>query len=150
KITEFHWKTASREEKAQFAIDARVSFVANGIAYDIGIVNNPSLSDEEIAKLESSLKGAGIEMILMVARDEEIQTELQKRLQEKSDSSLSKSCFFSTHQKLYKKGMVSAKWQNSEAKDLSLFPKPGDSQKDENTSSPFTGGGMSQAQPISA
>jgi len=150
KITEFQWKTASREEKDQFAIDARVSFVANGIAYDIGIVNNPSLSDAEIEKLEASLTGAGIEMILMVARDDEIQSELQKRLQEKSESVLSKSCFFSTHQKLYKKGMVSAKWQNFEARDLTLFPKPGDSQKDE-ASSTWTGGsGMSQVQPISA
>ncbi len=143
KISDFKWTTCSEKEKADHGIDAKVSFTCNGIAYDIGIANNP----EKLNNLESAIKGAGVEMILLVARDDETKEELQKEIAAKTDSSLAKYCFFSTHQKLYKKGMVASKWENSEKRELNLFPRP-ENRKEDGPS--WAGGGVAQAHPVSA
>lgn len=133
KITQFEWTTTTEEERAKWGIDAKISFACNGIAYDIGIANRTSLTDECIEKMETSLKEAGVEMILMVARDDDAQKALQDIIASKTDSSMAKYCFFATHKKLYKKGLVSAKWENAEQRELNLFPEISEKETEEKT-----------------
>lgn len=123
KVTDLKWATCKGEEKAKFHLDAKVSFVSNGIAYDTGIVNNPSCDDVTLAGLEKSLSENGCEMLLIVTRDDDAQIALQSKIAQMSNSILAKYCFFATHQELYKKGMINAHWQNSECRPLNLFPR---------------------------
>ena len=146
KISNFEWQTVKEEEKAKTGLDAKVSFVCNGIAYDIGIINNPQLDKESISRIEGSLKDNGCEMVLMIARDDETKVALQDAINGSTDSALAKYCFFSTHQKLYKKGMVASKWENSEKRDLNLFPK----QEEDKSSQTFAAGKVAQPQQLSA
>ncbi len=123
KVSNVVWKTCKSEEKAKTFLDAKVSFESNGIAYDIGLVNNPSSDDASLNGLAKAVSDNGCEMILMVTRDDDAQAELQAKISQMTDSSLAKYCFFATHQELYKKGMINAHWQNAECRPLSLFPK---------------------------
>lgn len=120
-ISDFKWTTCKGEEKTVFGLDAKVTFTASGIAYDIGIVNQPAATEESIARMESALENAGVEMIFCVSRDEESEEAIQKAIHSRACSKLSRYCFFGTHQDLYKKGMVSSKWQNAEQKSVNLF-----------------------------
>ncbi len=123
KISNFKWTTCKTEARKQFCLDAKVSFNCGGIAYDIGLVNNPSADEAMLKSLESSLSENGIEMVLIITRDEDAQIELQEKIAAMSDSTLAKHCFFATHQELYKKGMIMAHWQNAECRPLNLFPR---------------------------
>ncbi|MBX3074178.1 hypothetical protein KF707_08470 [Candidatus Obscuribacterales bacterium] len=126
KASDIKWSTVKGEDKAKFHLDAKVSFQCNGIAYDIGIANNPDCDDATLAGLEKSIVEAGCEMLLIVTRDDESQAALQAKIAQMSNSSLAKYCFFATHQELYKKGMISAQWQNAECRTLNLFPQTAD------------------------
>jgi len=124
RIASLKWTTLKGDSRKNFCLDAKVSFSSHGIAYDIGLVNNPSCDDETLRAMESSLTSAdGAEMILIITRDEDAQMELQNKIASMTDSSLAKYCFFATHQELYKKGMIQAHWQNAECRHLNLFPK---------------------------
>ncbi|MBZ0189611.1 MAG: hypothetical protein K8F91_25415, partial [Candidatus Obscuribacterales bacterium] len=120
-ISNFQWTTAKGETKESFGLDAKVTFTANGIAYDIGIVNQPGVDEQSIQAMEEALEHAGVEMIFCVSRDQESAVAIQKAIHEKGSSKLARYCFFATHQDLYKKGMVSSKWQNVEQKPVNLF-----------------------------
>lgn len=147
RIEKFNWTTIKADQKENCGLDGKVSFESNGIAYDIGIVNNPDLSIESIKKLEGSLSAQGVEMILIVARDDETKKKMQEIIQSNQDSTLAKYCFFSTHQKLYKKGMVSSKWENAECRELNLFPEAKEAEEKPAT---FGGSSVQQIHPISA
>lgn len=139
KVSDIKWTTCKGEEKDKFQLDAKVSFTSNGIAYDIGIANNPGCDETTLSALEKSLSGAGVEMLLIITRDDESQAALQAKISQMSNSSLAKYCFFATHQELYKKGMINAHWQNAECRALSLFPKSADSNVSEGTFVPAQG-----------
>lgn len=140
KISDMKWSTCKDGKK----IDATASFTSSGIAYDIGIVNNPSCDEETLKALDSTITENGIEMLLIISRDDDAQADLQAKIASMGDSSLAKHCFFATHQELYKKGMVQANWQNAECRTLNLFPKAaGEAAQDSN----FSPAGFAPVQP---
>lgn len=139
KVSNVRWTTCKSEEKKRFQLDAKISFTSNEIAYDIGIVNNPNCDQETLNGLEKSITENGIEMLLVITRDDESQTELQSKVSRMTDSVLAKHCFFATHQELYKKGMISAHWQNAECRPLTLFPKAQEAPAQDGTFAPGPG-----------
>lgn len=141
RISNFKWTTCKGEAKAAH-IDAKVSFTSNGIAYDIGIVNNCPTDDIGLAALDNAVTKENVEMLLIISRDEDAQKKIQAKIASMANSSLAKHCFFSTHQELYHQGMVDGAWQNSECRSLNLFPKT-------DSVTEFVPG-FGQAQPISA
>ncbi len=146
KIKNFHWKTMTKSERQMYKIDARASFVSNGIAYDVGIVNTPNMDDAAIVSLEAALKDMNIEMIMIISNDEKTQKETQHMIATNNNSILAKYCFFATHQDLYKDGMVSGSWQNAECRSLTLFP----CQSDDRTKQVAVVPGVVRTQPLSA
>ena len=125
RISKFEWATIKGEAREKSGLDARISFESNGIAYDIGVANNPGRDEASLARLEESLKQDGVEMLLIVARDDEEKQAIQDAIMKRTGSALAKSCFFSTHQELYNDGVVDAEWENTESRKLHLFPVAG-------------------------
>ncbi|MBI4533814.1 MAG: hypothetical protein HY711_07680 [Candidatus Melainabacteria bacterium] len=123
-ISNFRWTTCTGEMGSSELVDAKVSFVRNGVVLQVGIMNHPSIQDDGVInKIKSSLAKPDIEMVWVISRDDSHQQELQKgiRAMTGSESPLNGCLAFATHQELYKSGMVRTVWQNLQAKPACIF-----------------------------
>jgi hypothetical protein len=113
------WTTC--KESAEKLLDVKISFANGGAVHKIGIVNHPADDQSSIEKLSNAVKVGDVQKILIISRDEVHQQKLQSLL---ATSSVKASCFFATHQELYKTGIVKALWQNSDCAQVALFVTP--------------------------
>jgi hypothetical protein len=123
-ISDFEWTTLSKRNGGSEHIDAKVSFVRNGMTHKIGIINHPS-DDAEVLlnRLESALAEEDVETVWVVSRDEAHQERLQACVTAAigTASSLNRRICFATHQELYKHGVVKTRWQNVEGRSANIF-----------------------------
>lgn len=116
-ISDFTWTTCKATESAPKHVDATVQFKVGGTAHKFGIINHPTANAELVSNIESAIK-AGVDSVLIVARDEAHQATVQTLL---ATSSVSKKVFFSTHHELYKTGIAKSIWQTADQRAADLF-----------------------------
>ena len=123
-ISELDWKTCRADRGGSQHVDAKVTFVRNGVTHRVGIVNHPSAqSDSLISRLEAALTDEEIDQVFIVSRDEDHQLKLQQCIASAvgTNSAINSRLVFSTHQELYKTGMVKTKWQTVGQSNASIF-----------------------------
>ena len=123
-ISEFDWKTCRVDRGGLQHVDAKVSFIRNGVTHRVGIVNQPSAqTDTLLSRLESALTDDDIDMVFIVSRDEDHQMKLQQCITSAvgTNSKLNQRIALSTHQELYKTGMVKTRWQTVDQHNASIF-----------------------------
>jgi len=123
-ISSLNWTTCAPEASH---VDAKVSFVRNGMTHHVGILNQPGADEKLAVRLHSSLMESDVDMLWLISRDEDHQQSLQRILV--SSDSISRSCAFATHQDLYKSGVVESRWENSDRRQLAMFAESIDEQK---------------------
>jgi len=119
KITNFTWKTCEDN-----GLNAKVSFVRNGVSHKVGIINHPTADAESLlTKLETALADEAVEMVWVVSRDEAHQQALQKCVAAHmgTGSAITRRIAFATHQEIYKAGIVKSKWQSAEMRQSAIF-----------------------------
>lgn len=119
-ISELDWQTCVAGKVGP--VEAKVSFVRNGVTHRVGIINHPGASDAAAlaGRLASALSCDQVEAVWVVSRDEDYQMQLQQRLA--AAGVLSDNCLsFATHQELYKTGMVKTRWQTVDQSNASIF-----------------------------
>ncbi len=123
-VTEFDWTTCGAHRGGVRHVDAKVSFVRNGVTHRVGIINHPeAASDSLMSNLEAALTDDDIDMVWIVSRDEDHQEKLQQSIAAAvgTDSSINQRIAFATHQELYKAGMVKSRWQTVDGRTASIF-----------------------------
>jgi len=145
-ISDLEWTTCNRRPNSSQHLDAKLSFVQNGITHKIGVLNHPGADSESLLnRIESALAEADIETILIVSRDEAHQQSLQQCITDHigTGSVLNHRLAFATHQELYKAGVVKSRFQNVEQRQVAMFV---DCLPEHNAKTSFGGGfGMAQA-----
>lgn len=110
-ISEFKWTTAKKKSTTEAGLDAVVSFKRNDVVHRIGIINQPTAENlQMVADIEKSLDEGKIDSAWVVSRDEAHQQLLQRML---LGTAIASKVAFTTHQEIYKFGVVKAKWQSS-------------------------------------
>jgi hypothetical protein len=116
-IENLQWITCKSQKGGSKNLDAKVTFVRNGVTHSIGIINHPS-TDIVMAKAEAAAGLDDVETLWIVSRDEMHQEKLQKAM---ATSKVNRNCMFATHQDLYKLGIVKCNWENSEQHLSAMF-----------------------------
>lgn len=107
-ISDFSWKTIPSDGFA--TIPATVSFKRNNTTHRAAIINNFGLCAEKVqAAAEKVLGDGAVDMVWIVSSDEAQQEKLQQAL---CNSSIANRLAFTTHQEVYKAGIVKSKWQS--------------------------------------
>lgn len=107
-ISEFVWNTIPSDGLA--TIPATVSFKRNGSMHRAAIINNFGLSADKVkAAAEQAIADGSVDMVWVVSSDEIQQEKLQREL---AGSSVANRIAFTTHQEIYKAGVVKSKWQS--------------------------------------
>ena len=109
-ISDMDWTTIQKSNITDSGVDACVTFKRDGAVSKIGIVNHPKNSAELAMALQTAISEQNLDAIWIVSRDEAHQAMLQKALV--GTPIASKLCF-TTHQDVYKSGMVRVNWQSA-------------------------------------
>jgi hypothetical protein len=110
-ISDFCWTTNRKADVTDAGVDATVTFKRNGTTHRVGIVNHPTKTAQEIAAcIESSISSGTIDSGWIVSRDDGHQSAMQKAL---AATTVASKVAFTTHQEVYKSGIVKAKWQSA-------------------------------------
>jgi hypothetical protein len=119
RIEDLCWTTLKEHD----SLAAKVTFKHNGLRYSIGIINNPTGDAVQLAEaVHRACESADVDKVWIVSRDEESQKCVQTALKAcDTEDILDGKCVFATHQHLYKAGMVKAKWQNGQSRQISMF-----------------------------
>lgn len=123
-ISDLEWETCGAERGGSQYVDAKVTFVRNGVTHRVGIVNHPAVdTDKLIDRLEGALTDDDIDMVWLVSRDDDEQIKLQNCIASATgtDTEINRRLAFATHQALYKSGMVKTKWQKVDQHIASIF-----------------------------
>lgn len=117
-IKDFVWQTCKRERQTDTGLNAKITFNCQDRDVKIGVVNNPQTQTAHIEKLTKSLVSEDLNWLLVIGRDETELTALKAAMKEQS--TLAGKVLFSTHQDLYREGVMNASWQtvNNEQFDL--------------------------------
>lgn len=121
-ISDFVWTTCNKMSSEH--LDAKASFVRNGVTHKIAIMNHPQALAESLQdRLVSALAKDDVEMIWVVSRDEAHQERLQECLAGANGpgSALNRQIALATHSDLYKSGIVRAGWQNIDGRTANMF-----------------------------
>lgn len=113
-LTNFEWHTVKEGNGDATSIDAKVSFKNNGKQFNLAIMNHP----EGNANLISSIENSGVDLVLIVCRDDNHLQALQKQVQQ---SGSAKRCVFATHHELYREGFAKTNWLTSDEKQAQVF-----------------------------
>ncbi len=109
-ITEFHWTTVPSVSSLA-TICATVSFNRNGRVHRAAVINNFGIAaDSAREAAEKAIADGSSDMIWIISSDEAQQETLQQAL---SSSNIANRIAFTTHQEIYKAGVVKAKWQSA-------------------------------------
>lgn len=119
-ISDVEWTTSKKTKIDDQMVDATVSIKRNGITQKIAIINHPTVSDDQIAAMAESATTNGCAAVWVISRDDVHQRQLQKALVSKSVAS---KIAFTTHQDIYKSGVVKAKWQSASEQFASVMPE---------------------------
>lgn len=104
-ISEFSWNTVANNK----VIPATVSFKRNGSLHKAAIVNNFGIAADEVTRASERIIAEGAaDMIWIISSDDLQQEKLQQAL---ANSSVANRLAFTTHQEVYKQGVVKSKWQ---------------------------------------
>ncbi len=123
-ISDFEWTTLNSRNGGSHHLDAKVSFVRNGVTHKIGIINHPAADKERLLnKMEAALSEADVEMVWVISRDDDHQEKLQECIAAAmgTGSALNRRIAFATHQELYKSGIVKTRWQGIEGRPANIF-----------------------------
>ncbi len=123
-ISELDWQTCRADRGVSQHVEAKVSFVRNGVVHRVGIINHPAVEGESlIDRLEAAMADDDIDMVWLVSRDDDEQSKLQKCVAQAvgTDSKLNGRLVFATHGQLYKSGMVKTRWQTVDQHNASIF-----------------------------
>lgn len=108
-ISDVRWTTVKKSKIADDSVDAIVTFKRNGRQQKVGIVNHPLMDCAQVVKdCEQAISTGRIDTIWIVSRDEAHQDVMQRAL---INCSIASKIAFTTHQEIYKAGVVKAKWQ---------------------------------------
>ncbi len=110
-ISAFQWTTCKQAKNAETGLDAKVEFRNGTSTTKVGLVNNLALDQASITKLTQSLATEEIDSLLLISRDDLAQKALQQ-LVAQAGGELAKRALFSTHQELYRDGIVATRWQS--------------------------------------
>jgi hypothetical protein len=107
-ISDFCWNTIPSDGLA--TIPATVNFKRNNTAHKAAIINNFGISADKVqAAAEKAIADGIADMVWIVSSDEAEQEKLQQAL---SSASVANRLAFTTHQEIYKAGIVKSKWQS--------------------------------------
>lgn len=107
-ISDFSWNTIKSEGLA--TVPAVVSFKRNGSLHRAALVNNFGVPAEKVqAAAEKVIADGQADMVWIISCDETQQEKLQQAL---AGSSVAARIAFTTHQEVYKAGVVKSKWQS--------------------------------------
>ncbi len=108
-ISDFSWTTNTKSDEIA-TVSATVSFKRNSTMHRTAIINNFGIAPEKVkAAAESTIADGTADMIWIISSDEAQQEILQQAL---SDSKVANRIAFTTHQEIYKAGVVKSKWQS--------------------------------------
>lgn len=120
-ISECNWTTGKKTKIDDQIADAVVTFKRNGATQKIAIINHPTISAEAIVKIVEDVTTSGAcDSVWVISRDETHQRQLQKSL---VSSAVAGKIAYTTHQDIYKSGVVKAKWQSSNEQFASIMPE---------------------------
>lgn len=108
-IKDFNWQTCKRERQTDTGLNAKITFQCQNAEVKIGVVNNPQTQTAHIEKLTKSLVSEDLNWLLVIGRDETELNALKTAMKEQS--TLAGKVLFSTHQDLYRDGVMNASWQ---------------------------------------
>jgi len=119
-ISDCNWTTTKKTKIDDASTDACVTFKRNGVTQKVGIINHPTIAADAIASIASDAIGSGCDAIWVISRDEAHQRILQKSL---VSSAVAGKIAFTTHQEIYKSGVVKAKWQSVTEQFAGVMPE---------------------------
>lgn len=110
-ISDCNWKTGKKSKIDDHIADALVTFNRNGVIQKVGIINHPTIAVEHIVSIvEKTIEAGNCDAVWIVSRDDSHQHQLQRAL---VSTSVAGKVAFTTHQDIYKAGVVKAKWQSA-------------------------------------
>ena len=108
-ISDFCWTTVLTSGLS--TIVATVSFKRDNTVHKVAIINNYGLAAENVhVAAEKILADKAVEAVWIVSSDEIEQDKLQRAL---AHSTIANSLAFTTHQEVYKAGIIKSKWQSA-------------------------------------
>ena len=114
-ISDLTWTTFKRERQVETGLNARVTFKHGGETKSLGLVNNPEVSYIAVQHLLKSQLAEKLDWTLVVTREEADQKAVKASL-----AALGEKVLFSTHQDLYREGIMSSTWQNLDNANINL------------------------------
>ena len=109
-ISDFIWNT-NPSTNSLATVSATVTFQRNDRMHRAAIINNIGIPAEKIREAaEKAIADGASDMIWIISSDDAQQESLQQAL---SGSAVSSRIAFTTHQEIYKAGVVKAKWQSA-------------------------------------
>jgi hypothetical protein len=117
-ISDCNWTTIKKAKIDDSAMDACITFKRNGVTQKVGIINHPTVGGEAIAAIVEA--DSSCDSVWVISRDEAHQRQLQKSL---ISSAVASKIAFTTHQDIYKCGVVKAKWQSAAEQFASVMPE---------------------------
>lgn len=120
-IGDCNWTTTKKSKIDDATTDACVTFKRNEVTQKIAIINHPTISTESIINVVTEATSNGsCDAIWIISRDDAHQRQLQKAL---VSSAVASKIAFTTHQDIYKSGVVKAKWQSAGEQFTSVMPE---------------------------
>lgn len=108
-ISDFIWST--NKASGLSTIPATVSFKRNNTAHRAAIINNFGLSAEKVLEAaEKVIADGSVDAVWIISSDEAQQEKMQQAV---SSSRIANKLAFTTHQEIYKSGIVKSKWQSA-------------------------------------
>lgn len=107
-LQELDWSIVPIPDNGKLNLDVIASYLLDGKPKSVGIINDVRL-DEVIHRVEASLTSHDLSEILVVSRDDKQQRELMLECLDKASPKATQILGFSTHQDLYKTGILKAK-----------------------------------------
>jgi hypothetical protein len=119
-IGDCNWTTTKKTKIDDASTDACITFKRNEVTQKIAIINHPTMSTENIVNVATEATNAGCDSVWIISRDEAHQRQLQKAL---VSCAVASKIAFTTHQDIYKSGIVKAKWQSTSEQFASVMPE---------------------------
>lgn len=109
-ISDFTWNTVT-SNAGLATIPATVTFKRNGSLHRCAIINNYGIPVDHVRiAAENAIAENMADMVWIVSSDDAQQEKLQQAI---CESSAASRMAFTTHQEIYKAGVVKAKWQSA-------------------------------------
>lgn len=117
-IKNFTWTTFKKDRQKDTGLNAKVTFEANGKTVTLGLVNHWTMVEGLNEKLTKSAVSEGLDHTLVIAREEADKKGAQMAFV--AQGCLSDKALFSTHQDLYREGILDSGWQTARGEAFNL------------------------------